>query len=135
MAVESTIITPRRHRATFEGRHNSVKTKTLVVLYHRQFTEGLNTGLTAKQIALLAGVNLGSVLSRAGSWYRWGYIGRRAKTDGNGRPAYFYSLAGRGKNFIESRVPQDVLNRYIKEIREHQNKQEEVRDNASRITP
>jgi hypothetical protein len=119
MMASCTIKNRKEHRATFNGCHNAVKTKVLIVLFHRQYTEELGSGLTAKQISIIAGVNYDTLLSRLGKWHSWGYIRRVGKVDGNGRLVFHYSIASRGRNFIEARVPGDVLSRYIREIREN----------------
>ena len=59
-------------RPTFKGRHNSVKAKSLLVLYEAKM--GHQPGLTAKELAAKAGVNYYSLLTLLPRWLRWEYV-------------------------------------------------------------
>lgn len=109
---------PRQgHRATFKGSHNGSKAKTLLVLYDIMYTHGINKGFSAEEIHLLSGVPINTVNSRLGKWHKWGYVSRRAQTNGNGRPGFFYYLGARGKRFVEERIPAAMIKKYSMEIK------------------
>jgi len=111
------VIVRQPHRATFRGQHNGSKAKVLLVLYDLMYTHGINKGFNAEEIHLLSGVPINTVKSRLSKWHEWNYVSRRAQTNGNGKPAFFYYLGARGKHFIEERIPADKLKRYIEEIK------------------
>ena len=103
--------------ATFKGAHNASKCKTLLLLYHRKHKLGLGTGLSARDIHLQSGVGYDYLRARLGVWFKWGYLSRRLTINYTGKPAFSYTIAKRGEHFIENRVPQEALDRYIAEIR------------------
>jgi hypothetical protein len=115
----SKFATRKRHIATFQGVHNNAKSKVLIILYNRMFTEGFNTGLNAREIHLLSGVPY-STLSALSKWHRWGYLSRRAIDNGS-RPVFVYWLGARGKHFLEDRIPPAKLRQYTEEIKAYRN--------------
>jgi len=119
------IIMPKRHIATFRGKHNASKAKTFIVLYDAMFTQGITIGFSVGQLYLLSGVPYGTLKSSLGRWHSWQYVSRRAREGDNGRPIFTYWLGARGKHFVENRIPPDKLKQYITEIKAFRAKQEE----------
>jgi predicted ArsR family transcriptional regulator len=108
----------RPHTATFNGSHNASKTKALVVLYHRKHTLRLNTGLSSLQLHQQSGVSYDTLRSHLKRWVEYRYLARRPADSHRGRPVYYYTIAARGEHFIQDIVPRDVLDRYVKEIKQ-----------------
>jgi hypothetical protein len=48
---EGKLVTARPHEATFNGSHNSCKSKALIVLYHRKQKISETTGLTQIKVS------------------------------------------------------------------------------------
>lgn len=111
---EVVVATP--HEATFKGKHNACKAKTLIVLYHRKNKLNHKTGLSITELTDATGVSYNYLGSRLAYWHRWGYILRHIK-QGNTRPVYSYSIALRGSHFVEDRIPPDRRRDYIIDIR------------------
>ena len=105
------------HIATFKGRHNSVKSKVLIVLYHRRFKLGNRTGVGVAELAGLTGCNYNYLKSRLGKWAGWRYINRSLSIGERGHPAFLYSIDDRGKRFVEERLPRVRLEQYVSEIK------------------
>lgn len=104
------------HIATFNGRHNSNISKTLIVLYSRK-QRGITAGLSAKELHLATGVSYDNLRAKLTKWYNWRYLDRRAVGVDGGRPHYVYTIAERGIHFVEDRIPLDRYNDYITEIK------------------
>ena len=120
------IRTYRPIRATFNGKHNACKSKAFIILLDRQ-QKGLG-GLTLKQLALASSVSYQYLKSRLGVWHSWKYINRRVTTNGiKGKPVFSYSISARGTKFVKERIPPDVFNRYIAELKEYHDGRAEVR--------
>lgn len=111
-------ILARPHEATFNGRHNLAKSKTLIVLYHLKHKLADTRGLTLKQLSIQSGVSYNTLKSSLGDWFLWKYVKRRA-IEGSTRPKFAYTIGRRGEHFIENRLPKNRLQDYISEIREH----------------
>ena len=112
------------HLATFRGRHNRTKSKTLITLYHRRYKLGNRTGLGLSELAQLSGCGYNSLRAKLGRWTAWGYIERNYSTGYQGRPIFVYKLADRGKRFIEERLPPEKLAEYVIEIKQSRAKNE-----------
>jgi len=113
---EGKLVTARPHEATFNGRHNCCKSKTLVVLYHRKQKISETTGLTLRELSLASGVSYAYLKSRLAKWVEWKYLVRKM-TDGINRPVYSYLIGERGEHFVEDRIPRERLVEYVAEIR------------------
>ncbi len=111
------------HYATFNGVHNHIKAKALIVLGHRRAKLGTTTGLDCVELAGQAGVDLLYVRSKIAAWTNWKYINRKAGANAQGRPVYTYSIAARGVKFIEQRTPREVITALVKEIKEKRTSQ------------
>ena len=106
--------------ATFNGRHNEAKSKALITLLDYK-EQGLG-GLTLKELARQSSVSYEYLKSRLGKWYEWKYVTRRATVNVD-RPVYSYSIAARGRHFVEDIIPSDVLAQYMIELKEYHNQQ------------
>jgi len=106
------------HKASFKGVHNATKSKVFIVLYHRRFKLGEHTGLSLHEIVDNTGANYHYLTGRLLKWIQWGYV-KRKPGQAEGRPVFLYTIAKRGKHFIEHRLPKDKLQQYTAEIREH----------------
>jgi len=115
----------RPHFATFDDKHNSSKSRVLIVLYHRKLKAHNNTGLGVGDLHRQSGVDYDYIKSRVTKWCEWGYIERRARDNDSGRPLYVYTLAARGRHFVEDILPKDWLKRYISEIKAHKVRNEQ----------
>ena len=111
--------------ATFNGKHNMMKSKALMILLDRRQKE--QGGLTLKQLALSSSVSYEYLKARLGVWHGWKYVNRRVTTNGKNKPVFSYSIAARGIRFVNERIPQAVFDRYIMELKEHHRKQAEAR--------
>ena len=107
----------RPHFAAFDDKHNSSKSRVIIVLYHRKYKAQNNTGLGVGDLHKQSGVNYDYIKSRVTKWVDWGYLERSVKDNKIGRPLYVYTLAERGRHFIEDIIPKDWLKRYISEIK------------------
>lgn len=110
IAEDGRHITPMPHVATFNGRHNANKTKTLIILNHFN-----KQSLTAKEIHYYSGVPLLYLRQRLTFWYRIRYVDRQL-AERAGRPCWSYRIDERGTKFLNNRVPHDKLDLYIGEI-------------------
>ncbi len=110
-------IVARVHIASFSGRHNMCKSKTLIALYKHKFEMQQSSGLSLRELARSSGVSYMFLKSRLGIWTRWKYIIRKVRDDGN-RPVYCYTISERGINFYENVIPPDKREQYIAEIKE-----------------
>lgn len=115
------LVITARHYASFDNHHNASKSKVFIVLYHRKFTLRDNTGLSARQLADHTGVSYNYVRSRIIKWTAWGYVKRSTEIVDN-RPLLVYTIADRGKHFIEDILPQDALDAYLLAIRQERQK-------------
>ena len=98
------------HEATFNGRHNAVKAKALIVLYQLP-----GKSLSLAELAEATGESYNYLGSRIGKWVEWGYLKRTIKMGGN-KPVFGYSLAVRGKRFYLYRLPLKRRLQYLAEL-------------------
>ncbi len=104
MARGMQLVTYIPHIATFNGRHNEVKSKCFIVLYLA------GKYLSPKEVKAAAGLPW-EYCSR---WHRLGYLVRKVV---KGRiPYYVYQLSLRGRHFVEDRIPPEKYEEYLKEI-------------------
>lgn len=103
--------TAHSHIASFRGCHNSSKSRTLLVLYHRMFSLKASSGLTCRQLSEQSGVSLGYLKHRLSKWVDWHYLLRNRK-----RP-FRYGIAKRGVGFVERRIPPQRLEEYCEAIK------------------
>ena len=86
--------------ATFNGRHNEVKSKALLVMF------ALDKPLSLKQLALHTGCSYWSLSTLLPRWYRWGYV------LAYGSPgSYRYKIAAKGRRFLHY-IPVDNYEQY-----------------------
>ena len=99
------------YRVSFNGIHNSVRSKCLIVLYDRYLGGEQRKGLTVRELAAQAGVNLFSVKSKIMLWCKWKYL-LGYKTD-----PYTFKIAERGKKWIDRHRHRGMpFDRYMQEI-------------------
>ena len=117
-STDGRLIYPQTHLAKFNGKRNSCKSKTLLVLYN-------NDGkyLTARQLHKLTGVSLEYLEVRLTFWYNIRYLNRKPTSPAHGRPVWSYQIAERGKHFVEDRIPPDKRMTYLLEIKTWQQEQ------------
>jgi len=111
--------------ATFNGKHNQMKSKALIILLDRKQKE--LGGLTLKQLTIASSVSYEYLKARLGVWHGWRYVNRRVTTNGKNKPVFSYSIAARGIKFVNERIPPDVVHRYIMELKEYHQGQAEAR--------
>ncbi len=86
--------------ATFNGKHNEVKSKALLVMFT------LGKSLSLRQLALHAGCSYWSLSTLLPRWYRWGYV------LAYGSPgSYRYKIAAKGRRFLHY-IPVDNYEQY-----------------------
>lgn len=107
----------KQSHASFIGKNNESKCKALLVLLWHQ-REGHRKGLTHGEVVKKAGIPYNSF--RAGKFHEWNYISRETIHLKGRQPCYAYNIALRGK-LILARVPNDVMDRYIREIKGESN--------------
>lgn len=100
----------RPHEATFNGRHNAVKAKVLIILYKLD-----GKALSIAELAEATGEAYGYIGSRASKWVEWGYLKRGIKLY-SGRPVFGYSIARRGVRFVKYRIPLSRKQAYLAEV-------------------
>lgn len=118
VASDGRLIIPKRHIATFQGKHNKNKAKVLIFLYYVRF-HGFNKSYGAQELSIFTGCPYQSVLNSLGKWYKWRYLDRRAVGADGMRPHYAYTIGERGVHFIKNRIPPDKFNQYVKELNDH----------------
>jgi hypothetical protein len=82
-----------RGHPNFEGRHNAVRMKTLIIL-NRDYAKNKYRGLTLREITDLTGENYGTLKCSLGKWARWRFIGFR-ETYGESSRRYYILQRGR----------------------------------------
>ena len=99
------------YRVSFEGIHNATRSKCLIVLYDRYLGGEHRKGLTVRELAQQAGVNLFSVKSKIMLWCKWKYL-LGYKTD-----PYTFKIAERGRKWIDRHRHRGMpFDRYMQEI-------------------
>lgn len=108
-------VTAYQHKATFNGIHNATKSKCLIVLEN-------HPKLSAQELALLTGIPASSVFSSVMHWAKenWEYVQRTIDMK-DGQPCFVYSIAPRGRKFLEI-IPPEKMEQYKAEIAEAQQK-------------
>lgn len=104
-------IIPVDHIAKFNGKRNSCKGKTLIILYHFE-----DKHLTARQIHEYTGVSYEYLEARLSFWYNIRYVNRKPTSPAKGRPVWTYCIAERGKKFVDFRMPPASHDAYVREI-------------------
>ncbi len=114
---EGKLVIAHPHEATFNGRHNAVKAKTLIILYQLK-----DKALSLAELVEATGESYNYLGSRIGKWVEWKYLKREIKMGAN-KPVFCYSLAVRGKRFVRYRLPLKRKLEYLAEIsRAHREK-------------
>lgn len=106
-----------RGHPNFDGRHNAVRMKTLLVL-NRDYAKNTYRGLTLREIADKTGESYLTLKCSLGKWAKWRFIGFR-ETYGEG-PRLYYILQ-RGRRYLNkwhSIIPVFRYNLEMKAARE-----------------
>ena len=99
---------------TFNGRHNELKCKVLIILYEAYLSDLNSKGkwLTSKQIYELSGVNYQSLLTRLPLYHRWKYILCPKIKYGFKR----YAISKAGREYFDKYKEAMPLDRYMRDI-------------------
>jgi hypothetical protein len=89
----------------FNGCHNRSRMLCYLVLGHSNLAVQQNGRLTSRQISNLSGIPYNSVLSRVGKWVEWKFIKRGLVKLRDGRTVFAYSLAPRGREWLDRHFP------------------------------
>ncbi len=109
----------RPHIATFNGSHNSVKSKVLLVLYFRKIDQGDDSGMTLRELFNETGCNILSLYAHVGEYaykYRDPYLNRTMSMN-SAQMLWHYTIAQRGIRFVEQRLTSDARARFLAEIK------------------
>ncbi len=115
------VIVRKPHFATFNEKHNSCKSKVLLILYHFKHTLQDNSGLDSRELYLHTGVNYSYLLARLPKWTEWKFIRRHSAIGTNEKPVWHYKIASRGEKFLTERLlplNRPMYERYSREIKE-----------------
>lgn len=85
----------------FNGRHNRSRMLCYLILGHSKQAALQNGMLTSKQISTLTGIPYNSILSRISKWWQWRFVKRVPVKLRDGRAVYAYSLAPRGREWLD----------------------------------
>jgi hypothetical protein len=107
----------RRHTATFNEIHNASRSMAYLVLYHRRYTLGKETGLGVRALSNQSGVDYDYIRAKIGKWVSWGFLLRKVAVPESGRPYYTYMMDERGKHFVEDILPREWREYYIDAIK------------------
>lgn len=97
----------------FYGKYNETKAKCWLVLYNL-YLSGDKKGLTARELANLAGVNLRSLYTLLQRWHTWNRV--LLKTDTLNR----WKIAVKGRKWLDNHQDLMPMARYVTEIEAHQ---------------
>ncbi len=110
------IIQRRPHFATFNGSHNSMKSKVLMWLYHRNIEKGDPTGMSARELSNEIGCKFGSLETHLIFYVRPCRYLEREMCFNNTREVWHYTIAERGVHFVEDRLTLEARDRFLAEI-------------------
>lgn len=118
---------------TFNGKHNKSKTKVLLVLYNAALPEWGHRWYRAGELSRCTGLTPAAVYCLMMRLTRWNYVHKRRPTFGdtetltiNGRTFTYkrplthiaeYHISIKGKRFIDSRVPDAVLDEVMPDLK------------------
>jgi len=108
------------HEVSFNGKHNTTKAKILLLLYARRYTHNDISGMTRKQLWQLTGVSYDYLRCVLPKWCRWKYLNADPGKTKEGKFCAYFTISERGEHFIEDRLPADVRERLITEIKDWQ---------------
>ena len=103
-----TTIRPVKYEPSFEGKHNSVKSKAFIVLYSLKED---TRGITARELAAQAGINHRSLITLLARWQKWRYVSRS-----NDKPT-LWKLRDKGIKWLTRWYPIMPFDRYVAEIK------------------
>lgn len=110
--------TTKPHYAHFNDTFNATRVRCFMVLYDRLYYKHESEGLSTSQLHQLSGGNYDYIKRKLAKWCEWGFLKRKIALVNN-RPCYKYSIAERGRHFIEDIVPPLWLHRYAAMIRKN----------------
>lgn len=102
--------------ASFKGKHNSTKSKCLLMLEYSETARLQRGWLTARQLAALTGIPYASILASLPKWVRWRIVIRRKYKLARGGEVYIYQLAPKGRGWLWRHRWHMPLQRYHAEI-------------------
>jgi hypothetical protein len=88
-------------QCNFTGCHNRSRALCYLMLGYSDLAAQQNGKLTSRQISILSGIPYNSVLSRVGKWVELKFIKRELVKLRDGRTVYAYSLAPRGREWLD----------------------------------
>ncbi len=102
---------------SFNGIHNSNRSKVLIVLYDR-YEGNKPRGLTVRELAEQTGCNFYSLKSRVMKWVKWKYLLGYRTTP------YTFKIAERGRKWLDRHRNRGMpFDRYMQEIEQWQQRQ------------
>jgi len=105
----------RESHSSFRGKHNSTKSKILLQLYS-VWSRGDHDGLCLSELVTLTGTSTASLQTLLPRWVKWDYtkVGAKLYHD---RAVKCYTIAPRGRKFVEVRIPPPKREQLINEIK------------------
>lgn len=88
--------------ASFNGKHNWVVGRCLVLLYDCQQLGGFPYGLTLTQIQRGADVGNDYLMNKVTKWREWDYVVGKPIVMGKGRARWHYRIGTKGTRLVES---------------------------------
>jgi hypothetical protein len=88
--------------SNFNGKHNRVVGRCLVLLYDCQQLGGFPNGLTLPQIYMGAGISNDYLMNKVVKWREWDYVVGKPIALSQGRARWHYRIGGQGIRFVES---------------------------------
>ena len=111
--------TIERRIPTFKGRHNAVKARCFITLLAcgPEFVRRGYPGLNVKALAAMSRSKRTTIYTLVWRWHRWRYVKRKRHPVPFGGAEYFYSLAPKGKLWLQRNIPFMPVSRYVRELR------------------
>jgi len=101
---------------SFKGCHNASKSKCLLMLEYSETAKEQNGWLTAQQLSYLTGIPYASILASLPKWIRWKILIRKKAKLTNGRGAFIYQLAPKGRAWLLRHKWHMPIQRYHEEM-------------------
>jgi len=95
------------YEPSFKGKHNRTKVKVFIILYSIRESRGI----TAKELAARAGVNVRTLYTELPKWEKWKYI-----SCSNDKP-HLWRIRDKAEQWLTRWYPIMPFDEYIEEIR------------------
>jgi len=105
-------------RASFNGVHDQVKSKVLIILYLR-WKQDIKKGLCCRELAEQSGEKLSTIKRKVYAWAKWELVRQKPGRVGTRCVALYYILP-KGMHYVIYVIPPEIYSKYLNEIREHQ---------------